>query len=48
MKKEISYGVNNTTKITDNVTAADVRKELFEGDNIVNPKKDSNRTYKKE
>ena len=44
------YGVNNTIEnsLGDNVTAADVRKELFEGDNIVNPKKDSNRTYKKE
>ena len=44
------YGVNNTIEnsLGDNVTAADVRKELFEGDNIVNPKKDSNRSYKKE
>ena len=43
------YGVNNTIEnsLGDNVTADDVRKELFEGDNIVNPKKDSNRTYKK-
>jgi len=44
------YGVNNTIEnsLGDNVTAADVRKELFEGDNIVNPKKDANRSYKKE
>ena len=44
------YGVNNTIEeslkaSSETVTSADVRKELFEGENIVNPNKDKNRRY---
>ena len=44
------YGMNNTIEkniksTNESVTSADIRKELFEGENIVNPNKDKNRRY---
>lgn len=42
-------GMNNTIETTlglkEEVTSADIQKELFEGDNIVIPKKDKNRRF---
>jgi len=42
-------GVNNTIENTlglkEEITSADIQKELFEGDNIVIPKKDKNRRF---
>lgn len=42
-------GINNTIETTlglkEEVTSADIQKELFEGDNIVIPKKDKNRRF---
>ena len=45
-------GVNNTIEnslgLKEEITSADIQKELFEGDNIVIPKKDKNRKFNKD
>ena len=45
-------GINNTIEnsigLKEEVTSADIQKELFEGDNIVIPKKNKNRRFNKD